>query len=161
MAERALQKPGQTGQRENRVSQRAAGLPPPRLSAISPPSCPQSPLSPFWQPGSLTRATVLPLPSSLPPPLSGPLHSSPVRESPAAGSQHPPLTPCPRPTSCYPASRLTSGGVRGWSLGVSLCPWLSPATSDLSHRNTNSPPPPADPRQLPLWLMLQQWPAQR
>lgn len=124
----------------------AAGLPPPRLyPAIGPPRCPQSPLSSFQQPSSLTGATVLP--SSLPPPLSGPLHSSPVRDSSVAGSQHPPLTLMPQAhflLSCLPPDLCGSKGLvpGSWDLlPVSLCLWLSPATSDLSHRNTNSPPP--------------------
>lgn len=120
-------------------------------------------LSPPAVPVSLIKAAVLP---SCPAPSSMRSSSLKSGNSPRAVPQHPPPTPMP-PTwglwlSCLLPDLWGSKGLVPGSLGlsVSLCVWLSPATSDLSGSKTQIRPHLADPRQLPLWLTLQQWPAQ-
>lgn len=171
MVERALQKPGQRQDSGREPGQPvgfcgAPPLPGPQPDAI-PPNCLQSstppgPLSPLPQSGC-PQLKSLSFPVALQPPLS----SSKSGDSPPADPQHPPPARCTPPThthdlwlSCLPPDLWGSKGSVPGSLGLpaSLCMWLFSATSDLSHSQIR--PHLADPCQLPLWLTLQQWPAQ-
>lgn len=172
MVERALQKPGQRQDsgREPGQPVGCCGTPPllgPQPDA-SPPDCLQSssspthPLSSPAVPVSLTEAAVL-----LPCTLLYVVLSTKVWQfaahRPSTPSTHP---DAPHSVSGYPASHLTTGGVRGWSLGLwvflspSACGCLQLLQIYHAPKYKFAPTWLTPGSQLPLCLTLQQWPAQ-
>jgi hypothetical protein len=183
MAERALQRPGQThGDRtagETDTGQpagRGRGSPSPRtpawLGALHPlrpiplhllPPHPQVPTLPagLRSRQSLSLSLLLPATSSYSGPLSltspAPLHSLLTRSlslALATSRPHPSLLLC-----CHlspPASLLTSwvGVCVSGSPCLPLCVALSPTTPDLSRSETRNSPPPSGPQQLGCLMQL-------